>query len=71
VLLNGAGTDFEFGGDVLVAAALDKQLQNLLVAAGNFDLIEINHGCLFASRMKFAAYATGAIESTCFAKVSP
>lgn len=48
VLLDGAWADAEFGCDLFVAAALDQQLQNLLVAARDFDLIEVQHFvCLF------------------------
>jgi hypothetical protein len=43
VLLNRSRTDAELGSDLFIAAALDKQSKNLLVAAGNFDLIEVQH----------------------------
>jgi hypothetical protein len=43
VLLDGARADFEFGGDFFVAASGDQQLENLLVAAGDFDLFQIDH----------------------------
>jgi hypothetical protein len=43
VLLDGAGADFEFGGDFFVAASADQQLQHLLIAAGDFDLFQIDH----------------------------
>jgi hypothetical protein len=41
VLLHCARADAQFGCDLFVAAALDKQSKNLLVAARNFDLIEV------------------------------
>jgi hypothetical protein len=43
VLLYGSRADAEFGCDLFIAAALYQQLQNLLVATSNFDLIEIQH----------------------------
>jgi hypothetical protein len=48
VLLNGARADAQFGCDFFITAALDKQPENLLVAASNFDLIEVQH-VLFVS----------------------
>jgi hypothetical protein len=40
VLLDGAWADAEFSSDFFVAAARDQQFQNVLIAAGDFDLIE-------------------------------
>jgi hypothetical protein len=40
VLFNGAWADVELSGDFFVAAARDQQLQNVLIAACDFDLIE-------------------------------
>jgi hypothetical protein len=48
VLFHGAGTDAEFRSDFFIAAALNQQVKNLLVAAGDFDLIQVQHVfCLF------------------------
>jgi len=46
VLFHGAGADREFGGDFFVAAPLHQPIEHLLVTAGNFDLIEVQHGFL-------------------------
>jgi hypothetical protein len=43
VLLNRSWTDAKLGSDLFIAAALYKQSKNLLVAARNFDLIEVQH----------------------------
>jgi hypothetical protein len=43
VLFNGARADVELSGDFFVAAARDQQLQNVLIAACDFDLLQINH----------------------------
>ena len=43
VLLNGSRADAEFGRYFFVAAALNQQLQDLLVTAGNFDLVQVQH----------------------------
>jgi hypothetical protein len=44
MLLNGAGADIELACDVFVTASLDEQIQDLLVARRDFDLIQIDHG---------------------------
>jgi hypothetical protein len=46
VLLDGAGADIEFGGDFFVAAALYQKIEDLLIAARDFDLIEVEHDSL-------------------------
>jgi hypothetical protein len=43
VLLHRTWADAEFGCDLFIATTLDQQLQNLLVATSNFDLIEVQH----------------------------
>ena len=43
VLFNGSRADAEFGRYFFVAAALNQQLQDLLVTAGNFDLVQVQH----------------------------
>jgi hypothetical protein len=43
VLRHGARADLQFGRDFLVAAAFDQQLQDVLIAARDFDLLQINH----------------------------
>src|ERR1700687_2826824 len=50
VLLNGTWADLQFNGDVLVTAPLDRQLQHLLSAAGDFDLLQIDHVSLRTRR---------------------
>jgi hypothetical protein len=45
VLLDRAGADFELDGDLLVTAPLDEEIEHLLIAAGDFDVIEV-HGSL-------------------------
>ena len=40
VLLDRARADSQFSGDLFVAAALHQQLQNILIAAGDLDVIE-------------------------------
>jgi hypothetical protein len=67
VLFNGAGTDAEFRSDLFIAAALNQQVKNLLVAAGNFDLIEVQH---FFPLLPAGMPATFS-RSTSFAKASP
>jgi hypothetical protein len=59
VLLDGAGADVEFRCDVFVAATLDEQLQHLPIAAGDLDLIEVDHVCLLPRRVMLAAWSTG------------
>jgi hypothetical protein len=66
VLLHGAWADAEFGGDLFIAAALHQQLQNLLVTAGDFDLIQVQHFLAFLP----AGMPTLSNRSTSFAKVS-
>jgi len=46
VLLHGPRADREFRGDLLVTAALDKELKHLLVPVGDFDLVEAEHDYL-------------------------
>jgi hypothetical protein len=46
VLFYSAGTDVELACNFLVAAALHEQVQDLLIAGRDFDLIEINHDLL-------------------------
>jgi hypothetical protein len=67
VLLDGAWADVQLGSDVFVPAPQDQQFQDLLIAAGDFDLIEVDHACLFAHRVKFAARSTREYK----ARVSP
>jgi len=55
VLLDGAGAHLQLRGDIFVAAPLDQQLQHLLIAAGDFDLLQIDHYCLLAAESNFAA----------------
>jgi len=43
VLLHSARTDAEFGSDFFITAALHQEMENLLVAAGDFNLIEVQH----------------------------
>jgi hypothetical protein len=59
VLFDSARANAQLGGDLFVAATLDQQFQNLLIAACNFDLIQVDHDCLFARRMEFAACGSG------------
>jgi len=40
MLLNGARTDVEFCGNIFVAAPLHQQVEDLLIALCNFNLIE-------------------------------
>jgi hypothetical protein len=47
--LDGAWADVQFGSDVSIAATWDQQLQDLLVAAGGFHLVEVDHACLLLS----------------------
>jgi hypothetical protein len=67
VLLHSAWADAEFGCDLFIAAALDEQLKNLLIAAGNFDLIEVQHFSASSSCWNTDISDT----STSFAKASP
>jgi hypothetical protein len=67
VLFNGAGTDAEFRSDLFIAAALNQQVKNLLVAAGDFDLIEVQHFSPSSSCWNANAFS----RSTSFAKASP
>src|SRR6266568_5241813 len=46
VLLHGAWADVEFRRDFLIAAALHQQLQNVLIAARNLDLFQVQHAWL-------------------------
>jgi hypothetical protein len=47
VLFHRAGADIEFRADFFIAAALHQQLQYLLIAARDFDVVEIKHNdCL-------------------------
>jgi hypothetical protein len=39
VLFHGAGADVEFLGDLLIAAALHEQIENLLIARSDVDFI--------------------------------
>jgi len=41
VLFYGAWADIELGRDLFVATALDQQLQHLLVARSDFDVVKI------------------------------
>jgi hypothetical protein len=43
VLFHSARADAEFRSDFFITAALNQQAKNLLVAAGDFDLIEVQH----------------------------
>jgi hypothetical protein len=43
VLLHGAGADVELTGDFFVAAALNQQVQHLLVARRNFYGFPVDH----------------------------
>jgi hypothetical protein len=43
VLLNRSWADAEFRRDFFIAAALNQQMKNLLVAAGDFNLIQVQH----------------------------
>jgi hypothetical protein len=43
VLFHSAGTDIEFCADFFIAAALHQQFQDLLIAARDFDVLEIQH----------------------------
>jgi hypothetical protein len=67
VLLYGAGANVEFDCDLFIAASLHQQLKNLLVAAGDFDLIEVQH--FSASSCCWNTDISD--RSTSFAKVSP
>jgi hypothetical protein len=44
VLFHGPGADIQLLGDFLVAASLHQEVENLFVAARNFDVAEIQHG---------------------------
>jgi hypothetical protein len=44
VLLYGARADLQLRRDLFVAAALDQQLQDLLIARCNLDLVQAQHG---------------------------
>jgi hypothetical protein len=46
MLLNGARTDVEFCGNIFVAAPLHQQVEDLLIALCNFNLIEAKHDFL-------------------------
>jgi hypothetical protein len=46
VLLHGSRADCEFGGNLLIAAALDKKVKHLLVPVRDFDLVEVEHDFL-------------------------
>jgi hypothetical protein len=67
VLLYGARADAQFRCDLFIAAALNQQLKNLLVAARNFDLIEVKHFSASSSCWNADISDT----STSFAKASP
>lgn len=43
MLLDGPGTDIELTGNFFVTAALDQQIQNLLVSRRNLYGFQINH----------------------------
>jgi hypothetical protein len=47
VLLNGPRTDVQLGCDLFIAAALHQEFENLLIAPGDFDLLEIQHADSF------------------------
>ena len=72
MLLDGAWADIELACDILVAASLHKQIQDLLVARCDFNFIKIDHGGFtflpaggsFASRRRQT-------YSTSFANCSP
>jgi hypothetical protein len=55
VLLDGTWADVQFGGYVFVAATRDQQFQHLLIAAGDFDLIQVDHVLPLARGIEFAA----------------
>src|SRR5436305_13450361 len=67
VLLHGAWTDAKFRCDFFIAAALHQKVENLLVAPGDFDLIEVQHFSASSSCWNANAFH----RSTCFAKASP
>jgi hypothetical protein len=71
VLLDGAGADLQFRRDVFVAAPLDQQLQHLLIAAGDFDLLQIDHVLPPGRGIEFWGLRFEIRESTSFAKASP
>jgi hypothetical protein len=67
MLFDGARADAQFRRDFFIAAALNQQVENLPVAARDFDLIYIQH--FFAS--SHCRNAGALTQSTSFAKTSP
>jgi hypothetical protein len=51
MLLDSSRTDFELCANFFVAAAFNQQQQNLAIAAGNFDLVEVDHVRSCATRL--------------------
>jgi hypothetical protein len=67
VLLDRSWADAEFRRDFFIAAALNQQMKNLLVAACDFNLIQVQHFSASSS----CSNANACNRSTSFAKVSP
>jgi hypothetical protein len=71
VLFHGARTDFQLVRDVLVAAALHQQVQDLLVALRYLDFAKIDHcGLHIPSAIGYPTGTFARHASKCFAKVS-
>src|SRR5579862_611308 len=45
VLLYGSRADVQLLGNLFVAATLHQQVQDVFIAMGDFDFVEINHVC--------------------------
>jgi hypothetical protein len=70
VLLDRSRADVQFGGYFFIAAALDQEFQHLPIAAGDFNLLQIDHVWPLASQGEMCGLQFEKRRSTCFAKVS-